>query len=97
MSAVRHGWRKLAGWWRRQETAPPSSPWLARQVRDNTQRASALERRMAELEAEVAQQRALRASGIEGVRRALDSAGVPVPDSVMADAPTMPYGLRRVV
>jgi len=60
-----------------------------------------LARRMSTVEAGLAETQAQRASGIEGIRRALDEAGVPVPDCVSADAPTQPVirgiGSRRAV
>ena len=69
---------------------------MARQVRDNTERMAALEARVEAAEAALAEQAERRASGIEGIRRALDSAGVPVPDCVAADASTQPIYLRAV-
>lgn len=67
----------------------PERPPALRDRRTRHQVAG-LERRMAAVEAGLAETRAQRASGIEGIRRALDSAGVPVPDCVTADAPTQP-------
>jgi hypothetical protein len=47
------------------------------------------------------EQQALRESSLEGVRRALDAADLPVPDCVAADAPTQPVlrviGHKRAV
>ena len=51
--------------------------------------------RMDAVETGLAETQAQRASGIEGIRRALDNAGVPVPDCVSADAPTQPV-LRAI-
>jgi hypothetical protein len=74
---------------RRQAHVPRTLDWrVRRQVAE-------LAKRMDAQEAAMARQQALRASGIEGIRRALDNAGVPVPDCVAADAPTQPV-LRAV-
>jgi hypothetical protein len=97
MSAARQAWRRLAGWWQRQETAPPPSPWLARQVRDNTRLAKATEVRVAALKAQLDAQQAQLDSLAGGMVRAFGATGSPLPESLAADSPTQPLPLRRVV
>lgn len=104
LSAMRRGWQGLARWWVKWVTAPPAeSGWAARQIRRNSEQIATLREEVAVLktqataaEAALAQQQALRASGIEGVRRALTAAGVRPPECVTADAATQPI-LRVVV
>ena len=91
-SGMGAAWRacwKVAEWCRKRGTAAAGeAPWVARQVRDNTERVAALEARVAAAEAKAA-------ATAEAFCRAFTAAGQPVPDTISADMPTAP--LLRVV
>jgi hypothetical protein len=86
---ARRAWRRLAHWWREwQAPVDEQSPWVARQVRDNSARLEAIE---AQLGATQAQLAALS----EGIIRTYAAARKPVPAELAVDAATQP--MLRVV